>query len=275
MNPVIKPISIVLKEARQNKGVSLEEVHKATKIHPNILRSLEDGTTLGLSHIYVKSYIKIYAKYLGINQQELDKYFHPVSASQEKQPRFDIPFEGKSIKLKNLKPKSLSKLSVLAGLGFQIKRFRKPIIIFLVFLAVLTLAFNLVKGSRSKDAIVLGKVTIEGSGSTSPAAPVKKVKPAEPPKETMPKIEGDLKLTILAKEDTWMQIKGDGAIVYVGILKKGASDTWQAKESLELWIANAGTIDIELNGQKIEPLGPRGKLLKSVLITKNGIEIKR
>jgi hypothetical protein len=275
MNPIIKPISIVLKEARENKGVSLEEVHKATKIHPNILRSLEDGTTLGLSHVYVKSYIKIYAKYLGINQQELEKYFHPAPASLEKKPRLDIPFEGKSIKLKSFQAKGLSKLSSLASRGFQIKRFRKPIIVSIVFLAILILILNLIKGSHSKDAIVLGKVTIEGSGPASQPVSVKDDKPTEPQKEAMPKIKGDLMLTISAKEDTWMQIKGDGGIVYVGILKKGASDTWQAKESLELWIANAGTIDIELNGKKLEPLGPRGKLLKSVLITKDGIEIKK
>ena len=41
MNPIIKPISVILKEARKNKGLSFDEIYRATKIHPKILRSLE------------------------------------------------------------------------------------------------------------------------------------------------------------------------------------------------------------------------------------------
>ncbi|MFC1708510.1 helix-turn-helix domain-containing protein [Candidatus Omnitrophota bacterium] len=273
MNPVIKPISVVLKEARQNKGVSLDEVHKATKIHPNILRSLEDGTTLGLSHIYVKSYIKIYAKYLKIGQQELDKYFHPVPISKEKKPRFDVPFTTKGL---GIKVKSLSKLSSLASLSFNIKRLRKPITISIASLVVLILLMGLIRGARQEDAIVLEKVTIEDSVSVATqAAPAKEEKSKEVRQPTPTKIEGDLRLTISATLDTWMQIKEDGEVVFRRILKKGDSETWQAKENLELWIANAGTVDLELNGKALAPLGKRGKLLRSVIVTKDGIDIKR
>src|SRR3989338_4503756 len=101
MAAIIKPISVVLKEARQSKGISLEEVYRITKIHPRILRELEDGATLGLSHIYVKSYIKIYAKFLGIGQHELDKYFHPIN-SKEKKINFDPALISQGEKTDNL-----------------------------------------------------------------------------------------------------------------------------------------------------------------------------
>ncbi|MFH1622119.1 MAG: helix-turn-helix domain-containing protein [Candidatus Omnitrophota bacterium] len=267
MNPIIKPISVVLKEARQNKGISLEEAHKVTKIHPQILRSLEDGTTLGLSHVYVKSYIKIYAKYLGINQHELDKYFLP-SVPKEKKVNIGIPFKTKGIKIKNL-----SNLQFLSYLKLNFKRFRKPIIISIVSILVLILLLVIISKftkKEPKDAIVLKKVTLENKPITVKDSAEEKVKEA-----LATNVDDILRLTIFAKEDTWMQIKKDGEVVFKRILKKSTSETWQAKESLELWLANAGTIEIELNGKILPPLGRRGQLLKSVLITKDGLAIKK
>ena len=213
MNPIIKPISVVLKEVRQNKGISLDEVYKATKIHPKILRALEEGTTLDLSHIYVKSYIKLYAKYLGISQQELDKYFHPV-VPKEKKVHLDMPFRTKGIKIKNL-----SKLYLLSYLRFQIKRFRKIIVIFIIFLA-LVLLIVLFRKAHRKDAVILEKVTLDDSSFVSQTADAKNNK-AKEIKEGFPsKIDDVLRLTIFAKQDTWMQIKKDGEIVFKRILKK-------------------------------------------------------
>lgn len=273
MNPVIKPISIVLKEARQNKGVSLEEAHKATRIHPNILRSLEEGTTLGLSHVYVKSYIKIYAKYLGVSQQELDKYFHPT-VSKEKKVSLEVPIKAKGIKIK-----SLPKLTFLTSLGFQIKKFRKAIFIIVAVAVVLFLLVMLFNRQKIKDAVILGEVSIEEvTPEPQPeSAPTKEEKPQQKTEKVVEpsKTESGLKLTIKAKEDTWMQIKKDGEVVFKRILKKANSETWQADENFELWIANAGTIELELNGKALAPLGRRGQLLKSVFITKDGLIIKR
>lgn len=270
MNPVIKPINIVLKEARQNKGVSFDEVTKVTKIHHNILRALEEGTTLGLSHVYVKSYIKIYAKYLGIDQKELDKYFHPV-VPKDKKPPLDFYAKAKGIRIK-----ALSKLPFLTSIHLQFKRFKKFAGIILACLVLLILLIGLIKGSARKDTVVLEKVTINGASTVAPAEQPKSEEKPKQVKQAVPPPVGDLlKLTIFAKLDTWMQIKVDGGVVYKRILKKAHSETWQAKESLELWIANAGTIDIELNGKTLEPLGKRGQLLRSVFITKEGIVIKK
>lgn len=270
MNPIIKPISVVLKETRQNKGISLEEVHKATKIHHNILRALEEGTTLGLSHVYVKSYIKIYAKYLEISQQELDKYFHPVAVLKEKKVRLDFYSRTKGITVE-----SLSKLSSLSSLRFKIKPFRK-IINILVVVFVLLVLIGLFRNLRRKDTIVLEKVTIDDSVVVPQVAQKDTEQPKEVKKSAPSEINDDvLRLTILAKEDTWMQIKEDEEVVFKRILKKSTSETWQANESLELWIANAGTVELELNGKVLAPLGRRGKLIRSAFITKDGVDIKR
>ena len=264
MSHITKPISVILKEARSNKGVTLDEVYKATRVHPKILKSLEEGTTLDLNDVYVKSYIKIYAKFLGIHQHELEKYFHP-SAVKEKKTIVDAPF----VKKANIE--NLPKLTHLSYALFQLKRFKKQaIIVIVVILALFIIAKSLhikhtyIKSPRAKAEKIAVVKTKEVS-----------VQPQEN-KQFFPRVSSGLKLTIFAEEDTWMQIKKDGEVVFKKILQKSKSETLDAKENFELWLANAGTVRIELNGKILEPLGRRGQLLKSVLIDKDGhIAIKK
>ena len=265
MNPIIKPISVILKEARKNKGLSLDEIYRATKIHPKILRSLEEGTTLGLSHVYVRGYIRIYAKYLGINQEELDKYFRPVVVQKEKKSYLDFSFRTKGDKIGKLfNVYSLNKLR------FQIKHYKKIVVISVVFFALALLGLS--KCSHRKESISQLKESVSQDSSSV-------LRPEETTKQEkespFPQISDVLRLTIFTEEDNWMQIKADGKVVFKRILKKSTSETWQAKESFNLWLANAGIIKLELNGKILEPIGRRGQLLKDVVITREGITINR
>ena len=266
MNPVVKPISVVLKEARQSKGLSLEEAYKATKIHPKILHALEEGTTLGLSHIYVKSYIKIYAKYLGVSHHELDRYFHsPVVIPKEKRIKLDIStIADKGERLHDLaEPMPLSGYSIIVS-------FLKKAAIILGIILVLVIIFKLLP----KKEIALDRSNISESASLNKTAKARQTAP-QVAKESFPKIGDTLRLTIFAEEDIWMQVKVDGKVVFRRILKKGSSETWQAKDGFDLWLANAGIVKLELNGKILPPIGRRGQLLKSVVITREGLTVNK
>ena len=66
----IEPIGEKLKKIRQTKGLSLEEVHKKTKIHINILKAIEGESLTNLSPIYLKGFLKIYCNFLGLDPKE-------------------------------------------------------------------------------------------------------------------------------------------------------------------------------------------------------------
>jgi hypothetical protein len=83
------------------------------------------------------------------------------------------------------------------------------------------------------------------------------------------------RLTIRAKENCWIQVKIDGRVVFQNILIKGRSETWQAKNRIELSLGNAGVVDLEANGKFISNLGKRGQPLKNILISKEGLSIVR
>lgn len=66
------PVSQILRQAREAKGISLEEVAQRTYIKPPYLAALEEGDVSKLpAPVYVHGYIRQYAKLLGLNGTEL------------------------------------------------------------------------------------------------------------------------------------------------------------------------------------------------------------
>ena len=74
---LVKPKGLILKEAREKKGLSLEVVHEATKIPMDALRAIEQGYAVrNLSPFYLRGFIKIYAHFLNIDPKSILEDFH-------------------------------------------------------------------------------------------------------------------------------------------------------------------------------------------------------
>jgi cytoskeleton protein RodZ len=68
----LKEIGEKLKEAREDMGISLEEVSEDLKMRPNQVEAVENGNMEAFKDIYsLKYFIKDYAKYLGLNYEDL------------------------------------------------------------------------------------------------------------------------------------------------------------------------------------------------------------
>ena len=66
-----------LQYAREASGVSLNEASKDLNIKVEILENIEDGRTGAFKDIFeLKEYISSYAKYLGLNEEELIDEFN-------------------------------------------------------------------------------------------------------------------------------------------------------------------------------------------------------
>jgi len=266
----LKPINLVLKEAREKRNIPLEIAHRDTKIHIKILRALEEGSALDLAPVYINSYIKIYGKYLGIDEAELDRYLHRDTKEQSGQTQTKQPPD--SFNVYGGQTKNFS---------FQLNP--RKIIYVIVGLFLLVSFFKFVRGPKDlKKEKEPAKQTISFSAQLKPKTDVNKSSQAVENKiqqeasVALPQVVQDiLRLTIFAEEDTWMQIKADGRVVFTRILKKSTSETWEAKDSFELWLANAGTVRLELNGRILPPIGRRGQVLKNIIINKEGFSTKR
>ena len=72
----MKEIGEKLKEARESIGVSIEEVAEDLKLRPSQIENIEAGNTDAFKDVfYLKYFIRDYAKYLGLDKEDLvDEY---------------------------------------------------------------------------------------------------------------------------------------------------------------------------------------------------------
>ena len=73
----MKDIGLKLKEKREENGVSIEEVAEDLKMRPSKIISLEEGKKDDFKDVvFLKYFIRDYAKYLGLNGEELVDEFN-------------------------------------------------------------------------------------------------------------------------------------------------------------------------------------------------------
>ncbi|MDD5348170.1 MAG: DUF4115 domain-containing protein, partial [Candidatus Omnitrophica bacterium] len=82
--------------------------------------------------------------------------------------------------------------------------------------------------------------------------------------------ETGIQVSMQALDDVWVQVRLDSKVVFQNILKKGRSESWSAKDRVVLTIGSAGSVRLEVNGKVYESLGPKGQVLKDMVITKDG-----
>src|SRR5213592_4326359 len=74
-----------LRQAREERGISISEVAKQTRISPHYLDSIENDDYRTLpGGIFNKGFVKSYAKYVGLDEQEaLQEYARLVAQNEE------------------------------------------------------------------------------------------------------------------------------------------------------------------------------------------------
>ncbi len=275
MNNIESPASDRLKKIRQELGFSLEEVHKKTKIHLNILKAIEGDGLTNLSPVYLRGFLKIYCKFLGVDPKDyLPEYKETPSAVKRIIPEKDLSRQP-------LKALSLLKTASVKLVSFRAipKKFKKTFIFILIIIFVIIGLFNLGKFIASKRKAPhlktpnkVSQAETKKSQKASPAAVMQKTQA----KEALPReIPSVIRLGIRARDNCWVYLKVDGKVVFQRVLERGRSETWQAKNKIELSLGNAGAVELEVNGQLFSNLGRKGQALKNILVTKEGLNIGR
>ena len=84
----MQTVGQILKEARQNKFYSLEEVEKSTKIRKELLEALEEDNWTKLPPpTFVQGFIKNYGRFLGLNEEKLLAVFRREFSDRKNPPR--------------------------------------------------------------------------------------------------------------------------------------------------------------------------------------------
>lgn len=244
-----------LKKAREDKGVSLEDVYKRTKIYPHILEALEeDKAEEVLGFIYGKNFLKTYATYLGLDSAKIVQEY---IGSRKEEVSLEVALKTQKTKLK------LPKINLVVAV--------RVVTAVVVLVGVISL-FRLIGKSIANNKNT-NKTKIEVKVVS--AKPIKsKVKPAKKVEQIInkPKQGEDLVIEIATKEDCWIRVKADGKTIFGQTLAKGKKERWQAKEKLELRIGKPEALIVFVNGEAVDL--KKIKVKRSLIITREGIKGK-
>ena len=103
----MKEIGEKLKSARESIGVSIEEVAEDLKLRPSQIENIESGNSEAFKDMfYLKYFIRDYAKYLGLNKEDLVDEFNEYLFDYTSRLSLDDIKQAKKTKSENKKIKS-------------------------------------------------------------------------------------------------------------------------------------------------------------------------
>nr|WP_202895582.1 RodZ domain-containing protein [Iningainema tapete] len=250
----LKEISVLLRQAREEKSLRIEEVAALTHIRPTFLQALDDGRFEVLPEpIYVQGFIRHYGDAVGLDGTTLAKKFATTFPPAE--------LTNDSVEVAAQKPNIYVPLAV-------------PYILLVVAASVgLFYLLNPQRSaesfSQSKSELKVGDKKKASQSASSPKASSKS-KPlpsvlATPvaaqlstPSPTAK--ESSVEVSLELQDKSWLRVKVDGKTEFEGILNKGDRKTWKAKKELSIRSGNAGAVIVSQNNQQPKQLGAVGSI---------------
>jgi len=268
-----------LKQLRLERGISLEEVSKKTKIHLSILKAIEEDAVANFNPVYLKGFLKIYCAFLGVDVKDYIGEARQALRMSGSAPSQDRQKEGVfSHAAATLKLIPFRKIN---------KTVLKRIFILIATLICIVLLFNVGKIVFVKISSVWKKGAAHRS-AVQPKGPTVKQAAAErgqkAPPQTAPVhtsaqqktgVTAGVRLTVQVKENCWVHVKADGKTVFQRVLMKGRSESWQAKDKIELSVGNAGVVELQVNDKILPSIGKKGQVVKNIVITQDGLSVGR
>jgi Helix-turn-helix domain/Domain of unknown function (DUF4115) len=274
-----------LREERERQQRSLRDLASETKILEPFLQALENADYAVLPTVYIKSFIRTYATALGLSSIELASLLESIVETDDDGNEF---FPRKPKTSTNLPPTalvpstqsnrapstpSLSHVTTVEAaqkvdrtsvrLGDRSGRFLRAVplpLLAAIALIVLTALIWLVV-----------KVVSDAQHDTEATDPTTTVNADN----TIIVSDGgeldSIILTAVASDSVWLTITTDGKGSQTLVMVPGSEGRWSAMTRFDVSIGNAGGIDLYRNGIQLPPLGRKGDLVRSAVITRTDV----
>ena len=251
---MIKELCGKLKQKRRDLGYSIEYVVERTKLHPSMIRDIEEGNLIDENPVYVKGFIKIYAAFLKVDMASPSEAVDPTDSS----------LKAKDNKIKRISNSVfLDRIKGIIKKIFSVIKNKISVILFAVFF--LWLLFTL-------SSFIIRKIGKLFTGSKSVQRQERKERSQAAPVS----LEGEeLVVTLTAKKNCFLKVIVDGKLLFDGQLTEGAVETWRGDKEIEMKIRDGSAIALEVNGKDIPTLTSLRKPIKSLKITPSGIVIDK
>ncbi len=224
-----------LKAARDERGLSLADVAKRTRVRERVIAEIESDVYKSAGGLtYARGHIRTLAQIYGMDAQALLKEFDELHAGEEGSMSEKLEENNVTTSVEKSKP-SWKILGMVAG--------------FMVFaIAAFQVAPAIMDSNRSQRIVTAAEELI--SSADEPPAVASAVK--------------GVNVTLRAIGTvSWVRVSGaDGITKFEGKLRVGESQSFFDDQLIQLVIGNAGAISINYNGEELGTSGRVGEVTR-------------
>ncbi|MEA2021011.1 MAG: helix-turn-helix domain-containing protein [Candidatus Caldatribacteriota bacterium] len=224
----IKDIGLFLKEKREEKSISLEEIEEILKIRKKYLTAIEEGNFSILpGETYVLGYLRNYCKYLNISDEEIDGIIKSYKGLEKQQEKIDAKKE-EVLSLRKKRTINFERKSNLVNFRYVY------LAGFVIFLFVGVLFFNNYLRNAKNYPLPSPEVNTIIDVVT------------ETPENSTIEVSEDIIITeeivvskipvlkVFAKDNTWFKVLFDDTLIFEGILLKSEKMSFKTRNNLKL-----------------------------------------
>lgn len=234
-----------LRRERLIREVSLEEISASTKISIRLLTALESSDVKRLpAPVFTRGFIRSYSRHLGLDPDEMvNAYLADLAPDKA---RDGVGGRKGSLRSRLFRGRRgaagtivVSVAAILLVLGLIVRPERRK------------------ETAASLSARVVAPVSFKNVAVSPGPAPRIQDEVAAP--EPTP---SGVKMTLEFEQDSWTEVSADGAPLFSGLIRRGTTREFQAREGFRLTLGNAGGVRVTVDGRPLEPLGTAGEVVR-------------
>jgi cytoskeletal protein RodZ len=286
-----------LREAREKKGITLQQMAAKTRIDIKFLEAIDNGNFSFLPELYVKAFLKQYARVVGLEEKEtIERYEdakegrlafkkeggslleQKVEIEKEKQPEKETSVKEKAAgetreETETPQVKTFSDISSLKSSddsGIRSKTLIATLITTIAFAAVILVVYFLFF-RESSDIVVEEKPYNQVLKETKERFKVEK---EEEPLQTSKQIADSLLVQISnvdSVDSVWVLVIYDDKSKEDFMLYPGRSKSVKAAGNFKFTFGNSGVVGLKLNGNPLNIEG-RKRSVRHFKVDSSGIE---
>jgi cytoskeletal protein RodZ len=286
-----------LKQEREKRKITLEQISASTKIGTRMLQALEEDKFNQLpGGIFNKGFVRAYSRCVGLDEDQTVAEY--LQASGEAPPARTEPGGLEAAGHEDRERESEQNARRLEAIADAPAR-QLPWGLFAAFLLVVALALSVWshrQRERARQSVrptpttataplpgVAGGVAGGGASADSGAASPTSGSPANgspatgsPTGESAPSVApntspdlnaaavaatpGEFTVVLHAREESWVSITADGKTVPSEVLAAGDERTVRGRKEISVKTGNSGGIDFRFNGKKLDTGGTSGEV---------------
>ncbi|MCD5406809.1 MAG: DUF4115 domain-containing protein [Desulfotomaculum sp.] len=241
-----------LKKTRLEKGYSLTDIEQATKIRTKYIQALEEEQfDLLPGRVYEIAFIRNYAKFLDLDDQELIRQYKELSAtsSVDNTPTPVISTANTAKTTTDNKQGIKSSRYIL---------YLVPVVLISVLIVAVLAYQSMIPWWEDTKLIELPGI-VQDNQQLEPTAP----DIDNEQQQITPELEEQVTVHLnIVNDRCWIKVKIDGQVEFTGTLYAGATKEFIGKESVYLELGNAGVVEVQVNGEKLGFLAPPGQVIR-------------